>query len=49
MIGKELSMNPEAQLENLNLELPDPPKPGGVYKPVVISGNMAYVSGHGPL
>ena len=21
----------------------------GVYKPIVISGNMAYVSGHGPL
>ena len=24
------------------------PKPAGVYNPVVISGNIAYVSGHGP-
>ena len=25
------------------------PKPVAVYKPLVIAGNMAYVSGHGPL
>ncbi len=42
-------MNPEANLTRLNLQLPPVPKPGGVYKPVVVSGNMAYVSGHGPL
>src|SRR6185295_10495966 len=30
-------------------ELPPAPKPAGVYKPVVICGNLAYVSGHGPL
>ena len=29
--------------------IPEPPKPVGVYKPMVISGNMAYVSGHGPM
>ncbi|HVC94600.1 MAG TPA: RidA family protein [Pirellulales bacterium] len=42
-------MNAEARLNQLGLELPPPPKPAGVYKPVVIVGNMAYVSGHGPL
>jgi len=31
------------------LQLPPAPKPAGVYQPVVISGKMAYVSGHGPL
>jgi enamine deaminase RidA (YjgF/YER057c/UK114 family) len=42
-------MSAEARLKELNLELPRPPKPAGVYKPVVIVGNLAYVSGHGPL
>jgi enamine deaminase RidA (YjgF/YER057c/UK114 family) len=39
-------MSAEAKLVELNLELPPVPKPGGVYKPVVIAGNMAYCSGH---
>jgi enamine deaminase RidA (YjgF/YER057c/UK114 family) len=39
-------MSAEAKLVELNLQLPPPPKVGGVYKPVVIVGNMAYVSGH---
>ena len=30
------------------MTLPPPPPRGGVYKPVVIVGNVAYVSGHGP-
>ena len=42
-------MNAEARLAELKLTLPPIPKPAGVYKPVVVSGNMAYVSGHGPL
>ena len=41
-------MNPEAQLTALGLSLPPPPPRGGVYKPVVIVGHVAYVSGHGP-
>jgi len=28
--------------------LPIAPKPVGVYKPVIIIGNLVYVSGHGP-
>jgi enamine deaminase RidA (YjgF/YER057c/UK114 family) len=39
-------MSAEAKLVELNLKLPPIPKPGGVYKPVVIVGNMAYCSGH---
>lgn len=42
-------MSAEAKIAELKLELPPPPKPAGVYKPVVVVGNMAYVSGHGPL
>jgi len=41
-------MNAEQQLTALGLTLPAAPPRGGVYKPVVIVGNIAYVSGHGP-
>lgn len=40
---------PEAQLAALQLELPPAPKPVAVYRPLVVAGNLAYVSGHGPL
>ena len=42
-------MSNEARVAQLELELPPAPKPVAVYKPLVIAGNMAYVSGHGPL
>ncbi|MFM9066543.1 MAG: RidA family protein [Planctomycetota bacterium] len=42
-------MSAEARLQELKIELPPAPKPQGVYKPVVSVGNLAYVSGHGPL
>ena len=42
-------MSAEARLAELKLELPPAPKPMGVYKLVVVVGNLAYVSGHGPL
>ncbi|MCA9099633.1 MAG: RidA family protein [Pirellulales bacterium] len=42
-------MSAEARLTELGLELPPAPAPAGVYKPLVITGNLAYVSGHGPL
>ena len=42
-------MKPEARLTELKLELPPAPKPLAVYKPMVVCGNLAYVSGHGPL
>ncbi len=42
-------MSADAKLAELNLELPEAPKPGGNYVPVVEIDNMAYVSGHGPV
>ena len=41
--------SPETRLVELKLELPPAPRPIAVYKPLIISGNLAYVSGHGPL
>jgi len=42
-------MTPDERFEQLKLELPPAPTPLGVYKPFLIVGNLAYVSGHGPL
>ncbi len=42
-------MSADARLKELGIELPPPPKAMGVYKPLVVCGNMAYLSGHGPL
>ena len=38
---------PEERFAALNLELPPPPKPIGVYKPFLQVNNFIYVSGHG--
>jgi enamine deaminase RidA (YjgF/YER057c/UK114 family) len=42
-------MGAESRLAELKITLPPAPKPVGLYKPVVIAGNWAYLSGHGPL
>ena len=42
-------MSAETRFAQLNLTLPKAPKPVAVYKPLVIVGNIAYVSGHGPV
>ena len=42
-------MTPEEKLAELGLELPPAPKPAGVYVPCLIVGDLAYVSGHGPV
>ncbi len=39
----------EDRLKELNIVLPVPPKPAGSYVPVVISGNLAFVSGQIPM
>jgi len=39
----------EARLSELGLELPPAPEPKGVYRPLVIVGNLAYTSGHLPV
>ena len=46
---EEIAMNAEAMLQELQLQLPPAPKPAGVYKPMVIVGNLAYLSGHCPV
>lgn len=42
-------MNPEQAFAALQLTLPPAPKPVAVYRPLVVFGSAAYVSGHGPL
>jgi enamine deaminase RidA (YjgF/YER057c/UK114 family) len=42
-------MNLKTRVEELGLILPPAPPPAGVYKPVLVSGNMLYVSGQGPM
>lgn len=39
----------EEKIKALGLELPPPPPLGGIYHPVVVTGNHLYVSGQGPL
>jgi enamine deaminase RidA (YjgF/YER057c/UK114 family) len=39
----------EDKIAELGLELPTPPKPAGSYVPVVIEGELVYVSGQIPL
>lgn len=41
-------MSAEKKIEELGLELPPAPPKGGVYKPLVVVNNLAYLSGHGP-
>ena len=39
----------DEKIESLGITLPDPPTPAGSYIPVVITGNLAYVSGQIPM
>ena len=47
--GTSLELSAETRIAELKLELPPAPKPVAVYKPLVVVGNLAYVSGHGPV
>lgn len=42
-------MSAEKRLAELKLELPPAPKAMGLYRPVVQSDRLLYLSGHGPL
>lgn len=42
-------MGADSRIEELNLQLPQAPKPVATYKTAVRHGNLLYVSGHGPL
>jgi enamine deaminase RidA (YjgF/YER057c/UK114 family) len=39
----------DEKLKSLGIELPTPPNPAGAYIPVVISNNLAFVSGQIPM
>ena len=39
----------DEKLKSLGIELSAPPKPAGAYLPVIISNNLAYVSGQIPI
>ena len=41
-------MDPESRIKELGLELPPSVPPGGVYKSIVVTGNIGYISSHGP-
>ncbi len=43
-----IESNLTATLEKLGLQLPPAPAPKGLYKSVLISGNLAHTSGHLP-
>ncbi len=42
-------MSAEERFQALKLELPPAPKAVGLYRPVIESGGLLYLSGHGPL
>ena len=42
-----MQTTPDQHFEKLGLKLPPAPTPKGVYKPFLVVGNFAYVSGHG--
>jgi len=42
-------MSIENRIQELGLALPEAPAAAGTYSPVVVVGNMAYVSGQGPV
>lgn len=41
-------MSADTRLEELGISLPPPPKEMGVYKLLVQTGKLGYLSGHGP-
>ena len=42
-------MTPTEKISQLAIELPPPPTAAGLYKPVLIEGNLLYFSGHLPI
>jgi enamine deaminase RidA (YjgF/YER057c/UK114 family) len=42
-------MSAESRLQELKLKLPPAGRALGVYRPIVVVGELAYLSGHGPV
>ena len=42
-------MSHDARLKELKIELPAIAPKLGVYRPLIIAGQLAYLSGHGPV
>ena len=42
-------MSAEARLQELGIELPQPSTPAGSYVPAVVTGNLVFLSGQGPV
>jgi enamine deaminase RidA (YjgF/YER057c/UK114 family) len=42
-------LDADSRFNALGLQLPPPPTPLGVYKPLLVDGNYLYLSGHGPV
>jgi enamine deaminase RidA (YjgF/YER057c/UK114 family) len=42
-------MSAELRVKELKLELPTAGRALGVYKPIIVVGGLAYLSGHGPV
>ena len=42
------TVEPEARLQELGIVVPAAPEPKGLYRPVLVVGNLAYTSGHLP-
>jgi len=42
-------MTAESKLAELGLELPPAPEPKGLYRPLVVVGNLAFTAGHLPV
>ncbi len=48
MEEKENSMDIEKRLKDLGIKLPEPPRPAANYVQAVRTGNLLFISGHGP-
>jgi enamine deaminase RidA (YjgF/YER057c/UK114 family) len=47
-MADESRNSPESRLAQLGIQLPPVPEPKGLYKPLLVVGNLAYTSGHLP-
>lgn len=49
MTDMSYEANLAARLAELKIEMPEPPEPKGLYRPVVVIDRLAYLSGHLPV